>query len=243
MTLNFAHRGASHEAPANTLAAFTRAAELGADGIELDVQLSRDGKVVVIHNLLVDATTDGKGRVRDKTLAQLKELDAGAWFSPAHAGQRIPTLGQVIDAVGQRLLLNVELKVQGGQDDGLAAACVRVLRERELLERVVVSSFSRLAIRRVRLIEPRLAIGYLYYVDPLLAKRPWPKGIAQPDALHPHHRLIDECYVRWARERGYRIHTWTVDDPGRMRHLVRLGVDMIITNRPELLAGALQQDE
>ena len=124
--LNFAHRGASHEAPANTLAAFLLAVDLGAEGIELDVHLSKDGHVVVIHDFDVAATTDGQGLVCDKTLAELKDLDAGSWFDPVFAGQRIPTLQEVIDAVGGRLLLNIELKVRvddgglrpGGADSG-----------------------------------------------------------------------------------------------------------------------------
>ena len=127
--LNFAHRGASYEAPANTLAAFLLACELGADGIELDVHLSSDGEVVVIHDFDVEATTDGQGRVRDKTLAELKALDAGGWFDPTFAGQRIPTLQEVIDAIGHHLLLNVELKTDNLRDDGLPAAVVQILEE------------------------------------------------------------------------------------------------------------------
>ena len=238
--LNFAHRGASKEAPANTLPAFLRAAELGADGIELDAHLSRDGELVVIHDFHVDGTTDGHGLVRDKTLAELRELDAGSWFDPAFAGTQIPTLQEVIDAVGRRLLLNIELKVRGSRDDGLPAAVVRAIEENNLVNRVVVSSFSRLAIRRVRQLSPRIPIGYLYYFDPLLGRRPWPHSLARPEALHPWYKMIDDGYVRWARERGYRIHTWTVDSPGDMRRLIELGVDIIITNWPDLLRAMLE---
>src|SRR5512136_2536678 len=138
--LNFAHRGASHEAPANTLAAFLLAADLGADGIELDVHLSKDGHVVVIHDFDVATTTDGRGLVCDKTLAELKELDAGSWFDPVYAGQRIPTLQEVIGAVGQRLLLNIELKAKGWGDKGLAAKVVQIVEQNDLVDRVVLSS-------------------------------------------------------------------------------------------------------
>ena len=138
--LNFAHRGASHNAPENTLAAFLLAIELGADGIELDVQLSKDGEIVVIHDLILETTTDGVGPVRERTLAELKELDAGRRFDPAYAGQRIPTLQQVIDAVGHRLLLNIELKTMSWRDEGLAEAVVQAIEDNDLLDRTVVSS-------------------------------------------------------------------------------------------------------
>src|SRR5512136_1224893 len=106
--LNIGHRGASAAAPQNTLAAFRKAMELGADGVELDVQLSADGAVVVIHDFTVDKATDGTGRVAAKTLAELKALDAGSRFSPQFAGERIPTLAEVFEAIDGKLLVNVE---------------------------------------------------------------------------------------------------------------------------------------
>jgi glycerophosphoryl diester phosphodiesterase len=239
-TLNFGHRGASRAAPANTLAAFERAAELGADGIELDVHLSRDSELVVIHDFSLEGTTDGRGLVRDRTLAELKELDAGGWFSPAFAGERIPTLQEVVEAVGRRLLLNIELKCREGGEDGLASAVVGLIERNGLLGRVIVSSFNRQAIRRVREMDPRVLIGALYEIDPFVTLRPWPRELARPEALHPYHRMLSRVYVRWAKGRGYRIHTWTVDDPGRMRQLVEWGVEIIITNRPDVLRQVLR---
>ena len=238
--LNLAHRGASHEAPANTLAAFLLARELGADGLELDVQLSRDGEVVVIHDYTVDATTDGHGRVRDKTLAELKALDAGAWFDPVFSGQRIPTLREVVDAVGRDLLINVELKTESGKDDGLASAVVRIVEENHLLDRVVISSFNPLALWRVRRLNPWVPVGMLYCEGlPFFLSRPWLRHLVRPEALHPEWSLVDDRYLRWARKRGYRVHTWTVDDPARMWQLAQAGVDLIITNRPDLLRQVL----
>jgi glycerophosphoryl diester phosphodiesterase len=238
--LNFAHRGASYEAPSNTLVAFLLAVELGADGIELDVHLSKDGEVVVIHDFTLEATTDGRGRVQDKTLAELKDLDAGAWFDPTFAGQRIPTLQAVIDAVGERLLLNIELKTTSIRDDGLALAVVRAIEENHLLGRVVVSSFNPLAIWRVKRLNPWIPTGFLYASGMSFWLRwPWLGYLLQPDALHPHHSLVDNRYVRWAKTRGYRLHVWTADDPGDMWRLMRMGVDLIITNRPDLLRRVL----
>jgi len=238
--LNFAHRGASHEAPQNTLAAFLLAAELGADGIELDVQLTKDGALVVIHNFTLESTTDGQGPVQDRTLAELKELDAGAWFDPVFAGQRLPTLQEVIDTVGHRVLLNIELKTTGLRNAALVAATVRILEDNHLLNRVVVSSFNPLVLQSVRRLNPWIALGLLYVSDgPILLRRPWFRHLLRPEALHPDYSMVDDRYVRWAKKRGYRIHTWTVDDPGQMWQLMRLGVDIIITNRPDILTQVL----
>jgi glycerophosphoryl diester phosphodiesterase len=238
--LNFAHRGASHEAPENTLAAFLLAAELGADGIELDAQLSKDGQVVVIHDFVLETTTDGQGPVQDRTLAELKELDAGSSFDPLFAGQRIPTLQQVVETVGHHLLLNIELKTKRARDARLAQAVTRIVEENHLLDRVIVSSFNPLALRQVRQLNPWIPLGLLYAPDmPLYLRRPWLRRLFQPEALHPHYSMIDAEYVTWAKSQGYRIHTWTVDDPGEMWQLMRRGVDVMITNRPDLLRQVL----
>lgn len=239
--LNFAHRGASHEAPENTIAAFLLAAELGADGIELDVQLSKDGEVAVIHDFSLESATDGHGPVRARTMAELQKLDAGSWFDPTFAGQQIPTLQQVVDAVGPRLLLNIELKTASLTDSNLARAVVRIVEENQLLDRVVISSFNHLALRKVRQLNPWIPIGLLYSPDiPLPLRRTWLRPLLRPEALHPYYEMLDSKTVRWAKERGYRLHTWTVDDPGAMWQLMRLGVDLIITNRPDLLRQVLR---
>lgn len=241
--LNFAHRGASSAAPANTLAAFLLAAELGADGIELDVHLSRDGEAIVIHDFGLEATTDGQGQVREHTLAELKELDAGSWYDPAFAGQRIPTLQEVVDTVGHRLLINIELKTRGLRDVGLAAEVVRIIEDNNLSERVIVSSFSPFILRRVGQANPTIPVGLLYAPEQsLVLRRAWLRRFVQANALHPHYSVVDAGYARWARERGYRLHVWTVDDPDAMQEMVRCGVDLIITNRPELLGKVLQTE-
>lgn len=234
--LNFAHRGASARAPANTLAAFTLAAELGADGVELDTHLSEDGEVVVIHDFGLEATTDGQGLVQHKTLAELKRLDAGSWFDPAFAGQRIPTLQEVIDKVGHHLLLNIELKTKSLGDDGLAEAVVRVVEANGLVDRVIVSSFNPLALRRVKKLNALVDIGLLYAPHlPVYLRRPWLRVLLRPNALHPHHTMVDGEYVRRAQRNGYRIHTWVVEDVDEMRRLKEWGVDSIITSQPGLL--------
>jgi len=262
--LNFAHRGASHDAPENTLAAFRLAREMGADGVELDVQASKDGEAVIIHNFTVDATTDGQGAVKDKTLAELKELDAGSWFDalsvnlrgePAacpepsrsepsghhpFAGQRIPTLQEVIIEVGHQLLLNIELKARVFGSAGLVSEVVRLIEDHNLIHRAIVSSFNPLALRQVKKLNPRINTGPIYFFDlPAHLVRASFTFLADPNALHPEKRLVTREYMAWARERGYRVNAWTVDEPAEMKRLVALGVDGIITNRPDVLREIL----
>jgi len=222
-TLVIGHRGASASAPENTLAAFNLALEQGADGIELDVRLSADGRLVVIHDTRVDRTTDGIGEVANLTLSQIQSLDCGE-------GQKIPTLDEVFDAFGAALLYNLELKMRSrGKRDSYLSAVADLIESYNLQHRVVVSTFSPLLLRRCRsYIHPPAALALLRW--PGLGRFGYLLADGQAD--HPHHRMIDESYVVWARRRGYRIHTWTVDDPDRARYLADLGVNGIITNHP-----------
>lgn len=241
--LNFAHRGASHDAPENTLAAFQLAAQQGADGIELDVTLSTDGEVVVIHNDTVDATTDGSGAVSALPLAALKELDAGAWFGPGFAGERIPTLAEVLEAVGDRLLINVELKGLSHRADGLEARVAALIARHNLAARVIVSAFNPLRLRRMRRIAPGLPLGFLHEDQSPV----WLRTLAgmllsgvNPEADHPCDPMVTPEYLARARRRDQRVNVWVINEPARMRALRDMGVDLIITDRPGILRGVLQ---
>jgi len=239
--VNIAHRGASAAAPPNTLAAFEKAVELGADGIEFDVHLSADGVLVVIHDFNVDDTTDGSGRVAEMTLAQLKQLDAGSRFDPAFAGERIPTLEEVLETVGSRLLLNIELKCFSLRDNGLERAVITQVRRHNLDNRVLLSSFNPLSLRRAKKIAPRIPVGLLYAPWlPLPLRRAWLAPLVPHEARHPEHTLVDAHYMAWARRRGYRVNAWTVNDPNEMRRLIDLGVDGIITPVPDVLHSVLK---
>jgi len=237
--LNIAHRGASAAAPQNTLAAFRKAAELGADGIELDVQLSADGVAVVIHDFVVDHTTDGLGRVADKTLVELKALDAGVRFSPQFAGERIPTLAQVFESLDGRLLVNVELKCWR-RSDALAASAVQLVRRHAMEKRVLFSSFNPLALRAVKRLAPEIPVGLLYAPDlPIYLRRAWLAPLVPHEARHPSFTIVNETMMRWCHARGLRVHAWTVDEPAGMRRLIAAGVDGIITNKPDVLVKVI----
>jgi glycerophosphoryl diester phosphodiesterase len=238
--LNIAHRGASAAAPPNTLAAFQKAIELGADGVEFDVHLSADGVPVVIHDFTVDATTDGSGRVADLTLTQLKQLDAGATFDPSFAGERIPTLEEVLEPLGSRLLLNIELKTTSLGDNGLEQAVIAQVERRGLGDDVLLSSFNPFSLRRAKRIAPHIPVGLLYAPDlPLPLRCAWLAFLAPHEARHPKHTMVDASYIAWARRRGYRVNAWTVNDPDEMRRLIGLGVDGIVTDVPDVLRSVL----
>jgi glycerophosphoryl diester phosphodiesterase len=242
-TLNFGHRGASHDAPANTLASFELAARYGADGVELDVQLTRDGHLVVIHDYTVDGTTDGRGFVAEKTLDEIKELDAGSYFNASFAGQRVPTLDEVFEAVGDRLLFNIELKGITFRPDGMETRVADVIARHDMGKRVIISSFNPLRLRWMRRAAPQIPIGFLH-MRSLPAHQWWAAewltwGLHR-EADNPRHSEITGEYMAKARRRNLRVNAWVVDDPDRMAALRDLGVDMIITDCPDVLRSVLQ---
>lgn len=236
----FAHRGARTVAPENTLPAFARGLELGADGIELDVQASADGHLVVMHDFTLDKTTDGTGPVAAQTLDALRRLDAGRKFGAAFAGTRIPTLEEVFDLVGSRGRVNVEIKsmdVQGGPEaDGVVA----LVRARNLFDQVIVSSFNPITLIKLRWLEPKLALGLLYEKPlPAFLRAAWLSPILAPQALHPYYPLVDAELMQRARSRGLAVNTWTVNAVDEARRLAALGVDTIITDVPDVIRAGL----
>lgn len=237
--LVFGHRGARDDAPMNTLPAFELALQQGADGIELDVHLSQDGQPIILHDFTVDSTTNGKGRAADMSLAQLKELDAGSWFGEAFRGTRIPTLDEVFEAVGQKLVINVEIKADSMKSTG----CEQVVAERiarfGLQSRVVVSSFNPLALRRFRRLMPEVPIGFLYAPASPRSAHLLMIGLKH-EARHPFQEMIDATYMQSAKAKGYRVNTWTVNEPARARQLRDWGVDILITDRPAVIIEALR---
>ncbi len=216
------HRGAAADAPENTLAAFALALEQGADGVELDVQLCADGVPVIIHDPTVDRTCNGTGRVADLSLAELRLLT----IDNDHP---IPTLDDLFATFGRRTLYNVELKTLGRGGDALATAVARAIAAHHVAEHVLISSFSPFTLRAA---QRHLPAGVpLALLRERRATRA-AHALLRAAADHPHHPLIDEPLMAWARRRGLRVNAWTVDDPAEARRLLRLGVHGLITNRP-----------
>lgn len=230
MTKVYAHRGASAYAPENTMAAFEMALEMGADGIELDVQMSRNGHLVVIHDPTLERTTDGSGLVAQYTLAELRRVDAGAWFDERFRGQRIPTLAEVFELVRGKALLNVELKVMPVRYPGIEEALVKLVEDTGFpVEDLIISSFEHLSLLRVQSLEPRLAIAALF------SHYPTSFASLPGTIMHPQWPVVDEEFMAKARAEGRTVNVWTADDPRAWERLAALGVDGIITNTPDKL--------
>lgn len=246
------HRGAAALGPENTLPAMQAAVDLGV-GFEIDVTLSADGEVVVIHDDTVDRTTDGQGAVGELSLEALRALDAGAWFGEDHAGARIPTLGQVLDRFGGQVLVDIELKT-GPDRAALAEGVVRAVRERQLEDAVVVTSFDPYLLSEVADRAPAIRRGQLTgtfrgadlnLLQKLVLRHQGLKRVARPDFVAVEHVRARRRYVRRWHRRGYPVLVWTVNDPARARELVENGVDGLITDAPDALlpvAGPGRQD-
>jgi glycerophosphoryl diester phosphodiesterase len=230
--LRIAHRGASGSAPEHTPAAFRRALEIGVDMIELDVQLSRDGQLIVIHDFHLGRTTDGSGAVQDLDWATLRQFDSGTWFSPEYAGQRIMTLGDVVDLVDRRARLNVEMKVADGARESLARKVVRFLAERDLLSTTIVSSFDLGALRAARAESEAVAVGILTH-EPDLTPSWAAASELRAVSIHPYWAFVTSEAIERSHAEGLDVIVWTVNEVDAMEALVAQGVDGIISDYPE----------
>ncbi len=236
--LIFAHRGASAQAPENTLPAFELAADMGADGIEFDVQITADGKLIIHHDLTLGRTEDASGRLRDWTFENLRALDVGSWLGPDYVGLQMPTPEEVVDAVGDRLLLNFEIVSDSLRLTGAASLVVEIIQRRNLFDRAMISSFNPLVLRAVRKQEPRIMIGALWSDDlPWILRSGWWRRLLRPDALHPSFDLISPDMVARTHARSQRLHTWTVNEPDDIARMKALGVDMIMGDWVERMVG------
>ena len=252
--MNFAHRGASAWAPENTLEAFGLAATSGARGLETDVHMTLDGRVVAIHDDTVDRTTNGTGFVREMTLAELKGLDAGYRFTPDGGatypyrgrGVRVPEIGEVFREFPD-LAVNIEIKED---QPGVEEALLRVIEEEGAQGRALVVSgkarpvarFRKLAGGRIRSGASAREMVAFYYLNRLRLEslfRP-PFDALQVPAEYRGTPVVTPRFLEAAHGLGVRVDVWTIDDPGEMRRLLDLGADTIMTNRPEVLEEVLR---
>ena len=225
------------------MAAFRLALEQGADGVELDVALSRDCVPVVMHDDLVDRTTNGSGRVDQLTLAELRQLEASlpGKFGAKYAGERIPTLEEAFLALPPTALVNVELKRDTSPRLQMAAEVAEVIRRLGREKQVWISSFHYDNLQRVHRLAPSLPLGLLHGPnDPLRLLRAglWPGVRAQ--GQHPYHLMVRAVTVRWWHWLGFQVNVWTVDSEADLRRVMRLGVDGVITNNPDVAVRVRQ---
>ena len=238
--LVFAHRGAKRAAPENTLPAFEAAIRLGADGIELDAQFSSDGKLVIFHDLSLEKTSNGTGRLSAHTFDELRSLDAGSHFGPEFAGTQIPTLDEALETAKGKLLVNIELKTVDVAQSGLGKEVVKAVRRHDMADDVVISSFNPFALRASKTAGPEIEHALLLAAD-LTGWMRWGLTLrhSRADGLHPEKGMVTPGYIAAARKRNMPVRVWTVNDEADMRRLAELGVDAIITDAPDLALAAL----
>lgn len=235
----FAHRGASAHAPENTLAAFALALEQSADGIELDAKLTADGQVVVIHDATVDRTTGSHGNVKDMTLAELRTLDAGGFFSEKFKGEKIPTLDEIFEVVGKRTFINVELTNYNSRHDHLVESVCVLVKKHGLQKSVLFSSFFASNLSKARSYLPEVPRGLLALPGLLGAwQRSFGFAFGNYQALHPNLKDASHQQVQRVHRLGRKIHVWTVNSEEDIRRLVDWGVDGIFTDDPQLAVQA-----
>jgi glycerophosphoryl diester phosphodiesterase len=229
-----AHRGASAYAPENTFAAFDLALRLGARHIELDVASTLDGHLVVIHDDTVERTTGGAGPVAGYTLAALRELDAGAWFGAAFAGERIPLLDEVLERYKGRACLHIEIKGRAKHLAQRSAASVR----RHMADRVVVTSFQQAQLEEIRAYAPELPCGWLVAeTDAGVIAQARRLGLSR---ICPRAGTLTPERVQRLHAQGFTVRAWGVGSEELMRRVVRSGADGMTIDFPDKLIAYLQ---
>lgn len=234
-TIIIAHRGASAYAPENTMSAFRKAVDLSADGIEFDVKRTLDGEMVIIHDQTLERTTNGTGRVIEKKLDELRELDAGSTFSAEFKGERIPLLVEVIEEFSNKLLLNIELTNYGSIRDGLAEKAAILVKKMGKEKSVIFSSFHPYNLIVCRRILPTVPcalltlpgkIGWMFRTNLM--------NWISPEVIHPFYKDVDHNYIERQHRRNRRVNVWTVNTEMEIKKMLLNNVDGIITDDPFL---------
>jgi glycerophosphoryl diester phosphodiesterase len=235
MTLIFAHRGYSANFPENTMLAFTEGAKAGAEGLELDVQMTKDGEVVVIHDEKVDRTTDGKGFVKDFSASDIRNLDAGVLHKSLGRKERIPFLKEVFEWLsGNSMVCNVELKTGVFRYKGIEEKVIGLIRQYGLQDRIILSSFNHYSIVHAVSIAPEIETA------PILAEglfMPWVYASSiKAGGFHPHYRAAHEEIIRKSLQHNIAVRPYTVNKESEMKRLIHAGCTAIITDQPKKAA-------
>ncbi|MFD1955603.1 glycerophosphodiester phosphodiesterase [Paenibacillus thailandensis] len=239
--INFAHRGASGYCPENTMAAFAKALELGANGIETDVQMTKDGRLVLIHDETLKRTAGADVWVKDITFDELQKLDAGSWYDERFAGERVPALEELLELVrGTDTIVNIELKNGLVPYPELESKVIAAVREFKWEDRTIISSFNHYSLALCNQLAPEIATGVLYMEG---LYRPWEYAAAfGASALHPYRYTVKAEWVAEAAAKGISCNPFTVNEPDEMIRLIEAGVSGIITDYPDRLAALLRRN-
>ena len=239
--LVFAHRGVSSEAPENTLAAFRLAKEKGIPGVELDIHLTADGKLVVIHDHSTKRVAPGTDlNLEASTVADLKKIDIGSWKGEQFKAERPPLLSELFEELGRDLYFDVEIKSGTSEDRGLEAALVKVLADHGMdASNIIVSSFNPFAIKRFKALCPTVPTAIIYCIDagvPWYLRRGEGRWIAGADVLKPKYTQATAAGLSWGRLIfGRKVIPWTIDDPAEAARVLSIGCDGVISNAPHRL--------
>lgn len=229
------HRGASKYAPENTMSAFKKALDLGADGFELDTQLSADGHVVVFHDQSLDAKSTGHGKLHAHTLAELQKLDAGSYFSQEFRGERIPTLDDVFDAFGKRAFIDVEIKNFSKPFNNLAEKVCEAVRRHGVQKHVILSSFLPWNLKKTARLLPDVPRGLITFPGKWgIWGRSFGFSFGDYDAVHPRMDDVTAQQVQRVHKLKRKIIVWVVNTEEDLRRMHRWGVDGVMTDDPQL---------
>ena len=235
--LIIAHRGFSAVAPENTLSAFKLAIENKADMIELDIRMSKDKSVVVIHDSKLDRTTDGTGRVRAKYIWNLKKLDAGSWFDKSFKGEKIPTLEEVFRLVKGRIPIDIEIKKTRGKEE-IEERVLGLIYSFEMVDKVIISSFNPRVIRKIRKLSSEIPTGFIYHYPVYFNPGRILKRLGANVLIH-NYKFTTEKLVKKVHTSGFRIFVYSVNSFDKIKRMVELGVDGIITDDVKLARGVV----
>jgi glycerophosphoryl diester phosphodiesterase len=229
----FAHRGASKYAPENTMSAFKLAHEQKADGIELDVQLSKDHVPVIIHDEKLKRTTKEKGVVKEYTVKELKKFDAGSWYSKKYKGEQIPTLREVLEWISPTgLALNIELKNTLEPYIGMEKLVVALVKEYNMQEKVIYSSFNHYSLKEITEINPNAEIAILY--DEKLYK-PWNYvEFVGATSAHPNFKMLNDGIIAGYKNHRIKVRPYTVNNTAKMAYFIQQDIEAIITDLPDV---------
>ncbi|MEH7314058.1 glycerophosphodiester phosphodiesterase [Priestia megaterium] len=233
---NVAHRGASAYAPENTIAAFDKAVEMKADYIEIDIQRSKDGKLVVIHDTTVDRTTDGSGKVGNLTFKELRNLDAGSWKGEQFAGAQIPTFDEILDRYHGKIGILIELKapeLYPGIEENIAGKLKEQNLDKPQNEKIIVQSFNHNSMKKMNELLPKVPIGVLTSSSADTTEQALQEFSIYADYFNPSYGIVTPDLVNQVHSHGMKIGSWTVRSQEAANFLLNVGVDAIITDYPD----------
>lgn len=237
--LAIGHRGALGYAPENTMSSFKQGLDMGADVLELDVHVSGDGELVVMHDASVERTTDGQGKLKTMRLGEIKKLDAGAKFDRRFRGERVPTLAEVLDWARGRIALAIEIKGDPQPDDGVGEKLVGLIRTHDMSDEVAVISFYHDAVKRVKQLAPELCTGIIYECQ--LADTAGCARAASADSVRPEWHFWTRKLVEQVHQAGLIASSWVANDDLTMGQLADMAIDSIVSDYPDRLRSYLDR--